>query len=257
MKFKLSAMCFFEFNYYKSCRCFPDLTSFEQFENIRKLETVSWKKRNLRYRNPEEIELPKAFLHIWKKPSMPQFDQETMVKLVSELRKNVTRLQNLSRITEAEFLKDPDKIGSAKYHSVFCTLISVFWLLTPEPIKLIQPIRPIKPIQHKETFELWNAPWTKEIISSNDPRAKIAACFGSLLFCKKTKSCRIAESASWLGCWYHQAESQGYFSVCKNIIYFEFSSAVSISFPLRIWLDEKISDKLLEKEWSTAKKFKK
>jgi hypothetical protein len=57
---------------------------------------------------------------------MPQFDQETMVKLVSELRKNVTRLQNLSRITEAEFLKDPDKIGSAKYHSVFCTLISVF-----------------------------------------------------------------------------------------------------------------------------------
>jgi hypothetical protein len=53
---------------------------------------------------------------------MPQFDQETMVKLVS----NVTRLQNLSRITEAEFLKDPDKIGSAKYHSVFCTLISVF-----------------------------------------------------------------------------------------------------------------------------------
>jgi hypothetical protein len=57
---------------------------------------------------------------------MPQFDQETMVKLVSELRKNVARLQDLSGITEAEFLKDPDKIGSAKYHSVFCTLISVF-----------------------------------------------------------------------------------------------------------------------------------
>jgi uncharacterized protein YutE (UPF0331/DUF86 family) len=32
---------------------------------------------------------------------MPQFDQETMVKLVSELRKN-----------------DPDKIGSAKYHFI-------------------------------------------------------------------------------------------------------------------------------------------
>ena len=49
---------------------------------------------------------------------MPQFDQETMVKLVSELRKNVARLQDLSRITEAEFLKDPDKIGSAKYHFI-------------------------------------------------------------------------------------------------------------------------------------------
>jgi uncharacterized protein YutE (UPF0331/DUF86 family) len=49
---------------------------------------------------------------------MPQFDHETMVKLVSELRKNVARLQDLSRITEAEFLKDPDKIGSAKYHFI-------------------------------------------------------------------------------------------------------------------------------------------
>jgi hypothetical protein len=42
---------------------------------------------------------------------MPQFDQETMVKLVSELRKNVARLQGLSALTEAEFLKDPDKKG--------------------------------------------------------------------------------------------------------------------------------------------------
>jgi uncharacterized protein YutE (UPF0331/DUF86 family) len=49
---------------------------------------------------------------------MPQFDQETMVKLVSELRKNVARLQDLSMLTEAEFLKDPDKIGSAKYHFI-------------------------------------------------------------------------------------------------------------------------------------------
>jgi len=49
---------------------------------------------------------------------MPQFDQETMVKLVSELRKNVARLQELSMLTEAEFLKDPDKIGSAKYHFI-------------------------------------------------------------------------------------------------------------------------------------------
>ena len=49
---------------------------------------------------------------------MPQFDQETMVKLVSELRKNVARLQNLAKLTEAVFLKDPDKIGSAKYHFI-------------------------------------------------------------------------------------------------------------------------------------------
>jgi uncharacterized protein YutE (UPF0331/DUF86 family) len=49
---------------------------------------------------------------------MPQFDHETMVKLVSELRKNVARLQELSMLTEAEFLKDPDKIGSAKYHFI-------------------------------------------------------------------------------------------------------------------------------------------
>ncbi len=49
---------------------------------------------------------------------MHQFDQETMVKLVSELRKNVARLQDLSMLTAAEFLKDPDKIGSAKYHFI-------------------------------------------------------------------------------------------------------------------------------------------
>ena len=49
---------------------------------------------------------------------MLQFDQETMVKLVSELRKNVVRLKDLSALTEVEFLKDPDKIGSAKYHFI-------------------------------------------------------------------------------------------------------------------------------------------
>jgi uncharacterized protein YutE (UPF0331/DUF86 family) len=49
---------------------------------------------------------------------MPQFDQETMVKLVSELRKNVVRLQELAKLSEAVFLKDPDKIGSAKYHFI-------------------------------------------------------------------------------------------------------------------------------------------
>ena len=49
---------------------------------------------------------------------MPQFDQETMVKLVSELRKNVARLQDLSALKQDEFLNDPDKIGSAKYHFI-------------------------------------------------------------------------------------------------------------------------------------------
>ena len=49
---------------------------------------------------------------------MLQFDQETMVKLVSELRKNVARLQDLSAFKQDEFLKDPDKIGSAKYHFI-------------------------------------------------------------------------------------------------------------------------------------------
>ena len=49
---------------------------------------------------------------------MPEFDQETMVKLVSELRKNVARLKDLSALTESQFIKDPDKIGSAKYHFI-------------------------------------------------------------------------------------------------------------------------------------------
>ena len=49
---------------------------------------------------------------------MPLFDQEKMVKLVSELRKSVTRLQKLKRMDQKKFLNDPDKIGSAKYHFI-------------------------------------------------------------------------------------------------------------------------------------------
>lgn len=49
---------------------------------------------------------------------MPLFDQEKMVKLVSELRKNVARLRALGKLRQEEFLSDPDKIGSAKYHFI-------------------------------------------------------------------------------------------------------------------------------------------
>jgi hypothetical protein len=49
---------------------------------------------------------------------MPLYDQEKMVKLVSELRKSVARLRSISQRPCAEFLKDPDKIGSSKYHFI-------------------------------------------------------------------------------------------------------------------------------------------
>ena len=49
---------------------------------------------------------------------MPLFDQERMVKLVSEHRKSVGRLQAFSKLGPEEFLSDPDKIGSAKYHFI-------------------------------------------------------------------------------------------------------------------------------------------
>lgn len=49
---------------------------------------------------------------------MPLYDQETMVRLITELRKSVARLRYLSKLSDAQFLKDPDKIGSAKYHFI-------------------------------------------------------------------------------------------------------------------------------------------
>jgi len=49
---------------------------------------------------------------------MPQFDQEKVVKLVSEFRKSVSRLKKLKKLGQKEFLNDPDKIGSAKYHFI-------------------------------------------------------------------------------------------------------------------------------------------
>jgi uncharacterized protein YutE (UPF0331/DUF86 family) len=49
---------------------------------------------------------------------MPLFDQEKMVRLVSEFRKSVNRLQKLKELGQKKFLSDPDKIGSAKYHFI-------------------------------------------------------------------------------------------------------------------------------------------
>ncbi len=49
---------------------------------------------------------------------MPLFDQEKIVKLVSELRKSVARLRELASLSQDEFLSDPDKIGSSKYHFI-------------------------------------------------------------------------------------------------------------------------------------------
>ena len=49
---------------------------------------------------------------------MPRYDQEKMVKLVSELRKSIARLRELGKLPQDEFLKDPDKIGSSKYHFI-------------------------------------------------------------------------------------------------------------------------------------------
>lgn len=49
---------------------------------------------------------------------MPLFDQEKMVRLVSQLRKSVARLKDISRLPLKDFLEDPDKIGSSKYHFI-------------------------------------------------------------------------------------------------------------------------------------------
>ena len=49
---------------------------------------------------------------------MPQFDQEKMVKLTSELRKSLMRLESLAKLDQAQFAADPDKSASAKYHFI-------------------------------------------------------------------------------------------------------------------------------------------
>lgn len=49
---------------------------------------------------------------------MPRCDQERVVKLVFQLRQSVERLRSLSRMDQASFTRDPDKLGSAKYHFI-------------------------------------------------------------------------------------------------------------------------------------------
>jgi uncharacterized protein YutE (UPF0331/DUF86 family) len=49
---------------------------------------------------------------------MPRCDQDRVIKLISELRKALSRLQALGELPEGEFLADPDKVGSAKYHFI-------------------------------------------------------------------------------------------------------------------------------------------
>jgi uncharacterized protein YutE (UPF0331/DUF86 family) len=49
---------------------------------------------------------------------MPQFDREKLINLVSEFRKSALQLQKLKEIGREAFLKDPDKIGSAKYQFI-------------------------------------------------------------------------------------------------------------------------------------------
>jgi uncharacterized protein YutE (UPF0331/DUF86 family) len=49
---------------------------------------------------------------------MPLYDQDKMVKLISELRKSVARLQKLKETGRQKFLDSPDKVGSAKYHFI-------------------------------------------------------------------------------------------------------------------------------------------
>jgi uncharacterized protein YutE (UPF0331/DUF86 family) len=49
---------------------------------------------------------------------MPQFDQDKITSLVSELRKSTERLKSLAKLSQEDFISDPDKIGSAKYHFI-------------------------------------------------------------------------------------------------------------------------------------------
>jgi len=72
---------------------------------------------------------------------MHRFDQNKMVKLVSELRKSLKSLLLLSELAEKAFLDNPDKIASAKYHFIvaieacidMCNhLISINELRVPE-----------------------------------------------------------------------------------------------------------------------------
>jgi uncharacterized protein YutE (UPF0331/DUF86 family) len=49
---------------------------------------------------------------------MPAFDQNVVARLCGELRKNLARLQALSSYDQDQFVNDPDKVASAKYHFI-------------------------------------------------------------------------------------------------------------------------------------------
>ena len=49
---------------------------------------------------------------------MPRYNPDKLARLVTEFRKSAARLQKLSQLEEGDFLNDPDKIGSAKYHFI-------------------------------------------------------------------------------------------------------------------------------------------
>lgn len=49
---------------------------------------------------------------------MPEYDRDVVIRLVSELRRSLERFDRLSRVAEPDFLKDADKVGSAKYHFI-------------------------------------------------------------------------------------------------------------------------------------------
>ncbi|MGB3860887.1 MAG: DUF86 domain-containing protein [Candidatus Aminicenantaceae bacterium] len=49
---------------------------------------------------------------------MPQFDSDRMTKLVSQMRESLGHLNRHKEYQRENFVNDPDKIGSAKYHFI-------------------------------------------------------------------------------------------------------------------------------------------
>jgi len=49
---------------------------------------------------------------------MPRFDPDRIGRLVSEMRKANGRLSDLRALDKQVLLRDPDKVGSAKYHFI-------------------------------------------------------------------------------------------------------------------------------------------
>ncbi|OGW43012.1 MAG: antitoxin [Nitrospirae bacterium RBG_16_43_11] len=49
---------------------------------------------------------------------MPQYNPDKLTKLISEMRKAIVRLKALRSVEKDIFLKDLDKLGSAKYYFV-------------------------------------------------------------------------------------------------------------------------------------------